>query len=127
MAKVKTFITLVPALLVLCGCASTITNLTPRQALRNKAGLYPVEARWDSNQRSIRKDSITPYVVVGLAKYPMQRTPLTVNRWETLVPAPIDQRFLNYRFKFDYQYDSIPMPRSNSRLSPPYQLEIMDK
>jgi hypothetical protein len=57
----------------------------------------------------------------------MQRTALVSNRWEALVPAPADRRFVSYRFKFDYEYHSIPRPRRDSRLSPPYQLEIVDQ
>ena len=114
--------------LVLAGCASnTITNITPQQHVRNANGLYPVEARWDSNQRSVRKDSIRPYVVVGMEYYPMRMTTLTKNRWETVVPVPATQKFLNYRFKFDYEYDSIPIPRADSKSSPTYQLEIIER
>ena len=113
--------------LFLVGCTSTkITNMTPLTAPRSADGLYTVEARWDSNQRSIRKDSFTPFVVVGTEFIPMDRVPLTTNRWETVVPVPAKQRFLTYRFKFDYEYDGIPSRGKDSRLSPSHQLEILD-
>jgi len=99
---------------------------TPRIAHRNADGLYRVEVRWDSTQRSIRPDSFKPQVVVGPEFYPLQLTPLTQNRWEGLVPAPAGQRFVTYHFKFNYLYNSIPMPRADSRLSQTYQLEIAD-
>jgi hypothetical protein len=57
----------------------------------------------------------------------MKRASLTQNRWEAVVPVPAKQKFLNYRFKFDYQYDSIPIPRDNSKASPSYQMEVVDK
>jgi hypothetical protein len=117
-------------LAVLClaaGCSSTITNLTPSRQARNSTGLYPIEVRWDSNERSIRKDTLKPSVVIGFDSYPMQRTALTTNRWETLVPVPTNAHFLDYRFKFDYLYDSIPVARPNSRLSPNYQMEVVDR
>ena len=113
--------------LLLGGCSSTITNLTPKSAPRSATGLYSLEARWDCNQQSLRKESITPSVIIGTEVFPMQQTPLTVNRWETVVPVAADQRFLTYRFKFDYLYNSIPKPRPDSRLSTTYQLEILDK
>jgi hypothetical protein len=113
--------------LLLAGCTTNqITNLTPRIAHRNADGLYRVEVRWDSTQRSIRPDSFKPQVVVGPEFYPLQLTPLTQNRWEGLVPAPAGQRFVTYHFKFNYLYNSIPMPRADSRLSQTYQLEIAD-
>jgi len=127
MLKTKSLLPLILLPLLLGGCSTTITNLTPSQQVRNTTGLYPIEACWDSNERSIRKDSIKPYVVVGAEFYPMQPTSMTVNRWETLVPVPANQKFITFKFKFDYQYDSMPMPRGNSRLSSLYQLEIVDK
>lgn len=118
---------LVGLILLLAGCTSSqISNMSPKVVRRNADGLYPIEARWDSNQQALRPDSMTPYVIVNTEFYPMQRTALTTNRWETLVPVPAGQRFLNYRFKFDYLYNGFGERRANSRLSPTYQLEIAD-
>jgi hypothetical protein len=128
MTPVKCFPWLVLAL-ALSGCSTpTITNLTPSRLPRNASGLYPFEVAWDSSQQSLRKESIRPYVVVGLEPpYPMQPAPILKNRWETLVPIPAGQKFIHYQYKFDYDYNSIPVRRSNSKLSAPYQLEIIDK
>lgn len=94
---------------------------------RNPDGLYPIEASWHSNQQSVRDDSFTPFVVVGTEFYPMQRTPKTSNRWETIVPIPPHQRFVNYRFKFDYEYNGMPQRQGDSQRSRDYQIEIVDK
>ena len=118
------FLLLAP--LMLAGC-STITNLTPSQQARNATGLYPIEAAWESRQQSIRQDSFKPSVMVGLDNYPMRKTSLMRNRWETLVPIPADKNAINYRFKFDFDYNTIPQPRPDSKLSPEYRLEILDK
>jgi len=108
------------------GCLSTrITNLTPRQVVRPADGLVSFEARWDSNQRAIREDRFRPYVVVG-RKVPMQRTLLTSNRWEALVPVPPDRRFVNYHFKFDYEIQGFGKRHPDSRLSAGYLLEILE-
>lgn len=113
--------------LLLAGCATTATNLTPRQLPRNASGLYPFETAFDSNQHSIRKDTVQGHVIVGSESYPMQQTPMLKNRWETLVPIPPDRTFVTYRYKFDYEYNRIPSPGKSSKLSPPYRLEIIDK
>jgi len=114
--------------LFLAGCkTTTVTNLTPSQLVRNPSGLYPFEMAWESKQQSLRKNSLTPYVIIGLESYPMRPTPVVINRWETLVPIPPDQKLIHYRYKVDYEYNSIPQPRANSKLSPPYRLEITDK
>jgi hypothetical protein len=110
----------------LSGCVS-VTNLTPSRATRSENGLYPFEVAWKSNQQSLRKDSIKAYVIVDINSYPMQPTPVVENRWETLVPIPADKKYVSYRYKFDYDYNSIPAPRNTSKLSPPYQLEIINK
>jgi len=111
----------------LAGCSTTITNLTPSQQVRNPSGLYPISAAWHSPQQSIVKDSIKAYVIVGLEAYPMQLTPLTKNRWETLVPVSANKNILNYQFKYDFVYLSMPERKGNSMLSQPFQLRIVDK
>ena len=113
--------------LLLVGCASnSITNLTPGQQSRNQNGLYPVEAMWKSSQKSVVKDSIKPFVVVGLEAYPMRPTPLLNNRWETLVPIPAGKSHIYYQFKFDYEFKGMPAHRSDSILSPEHRLEIAE-
>lgn len=131
-AAKKTF-SLVMISLLLGGCTSPtvtrtyITNLTPPKQVRNESGLYLIEALWNSKQQSIRKESFKAYVKIGLEFHPMRPTQMLTNRWEALVPVPADKRHLNYSFKFDYLYNSIPEPRGDSKLSPPYQLEILEK
>ena len=82
---------------------------------------------WDSHAADIKKDTIKGFVVVGEDAYPMQRSPMLTNRWETLLPIPKDKDFINYRFKFDYMYLKIPAPQPSSKLSDPYQLQIIDR
>lgn len=109
------------------GCTSTqITNLTPSRQPRNPNNLYVFEADWHSNQQSLRKDSIQPYVMIGTTAFPMQRVPMIKNRWETLVPIPPEESIVNYHFKFDYDYNSVPVRRSNSKQSQAFQLRVED-
>lgn len=118
-----------PAALALfaTGCSTTITNLTPSQLPRNANNLYPFEVSFDTTQKTIRENTLTPYVMVGTQLYPMQPTPMLKDRWEAQVPIPAMTNYVYYRYKFDYQYDRIPTPGESSRLSPTYQLEIVDK
>jgi hypothetical protein len=115
------------SLLLLPGCTTTITNLTPKTAKRNVTGLYPFEVVLDTCQRSIRGSTLEPYVIIGDNSYPMQPTPQVDNRWETLVQIPAGKEFINYRFKFNYEYNSIPKAKRGSKLSAPYQLHLVDK
>ncbi|HAV65003.1 MAG TPA: hypothetical protein DCY13_21855 [Verrucomicrobiales bacterium] len=116
---------LLPILLVGC-TTSSITNLTPGQQVRNSTGLYPVEAVWKSRQQSLVKDSVKPFVVVGLEAYPMRPTPLLNNRWETLIPIPAEKDHVYYQFKFDYEYKGFPARRSDSQLSKEYRLDLVN-
>src|SRR5678816_3986909 len=87
------------------GCASTeLTNLTPKTQTRNANGLYPVEVMWNSHQATIVSNTIKGFVVVGESAYPMQRSPMLGNRWETFLPVPADKDTVNYRYRFDYEY-----------------------
>ena len=113
---------------LLAGCTtSTITNLTPRELPWSPTGLYPVEAMYQSNQRTLDSASIKPIVIFNNQAFPMRQTQLTEGRWETLVPIPDGTRVINYHFKFDYEYSAVLMRGADSKLSPPYQLQIVDK
>jgi len=114
-------------LLLAAGCSTTVTNLTPRQQPRNETGFYPVEMIWNSNLQAIRKETLKPTVEVGDTGYPMKPTPMLGNRWETLVPVPAGKNSVAYRFRVDYEYNSIPVPRPDSVTSPVYELKITDK
>lgn len=125
MRMIKTTLLIIFPLL-LAGC-STITNLTPKKQDRNASGLYPVEMAWKSREQAIRKQTIAPQVVVGMETYPMKPTLLVKDRWETLVPIPDGETSVQYRFKVNYEYNAIPAPRKNSKLSPEYKLQVTEK
>ena len=111
--------------LLLAGCTTTpITNLTPSRLPRKDNGQYPFAVEWNSYQQSLVKESIKAYVVIGLDQYPMQRTPMLTNRWETLVPVAPDREVVTYRYKFDYEYRGFPTHELDSKLSKYYQLFI---
>lgn len=120
-----------PALLLpflLAGCATpSITNLTPSRLPRKDNGQYAFSVEWNSRQQSLVRDSIKAYVVVGLDQFPMQRTPMLTNRWETLVPVPADKNIVTYRYKFDYEFRGFPNRQLDSKLSKYYQLFVLDK
>ena len=114
-------------LVLLSGCTSNkISNMTPKVLRRTPDGLYNFEVRWDTNQRAFLDDSMKPFVVVDREFHPMQRVALTTNRWEAVVPVPADKRFLNYRFKFDYLVNGFGQKHPDSRMSPTYQVEIVE-
>ena len=121
------------SLLVAClfssGCltTSTITNLTPSKLPRNVSGLYLFEIAFDTNQRTLRRETIRPSVMIGQEFFPMQPAPLLKNRWEGLAPIPADQKLVYYQFKLDFEYDSLPRRQPSSRLTPPYKLDLLDK
>lgn len=123
----KKFLLLLPVLL-LAGCATTFTRLTPLEQPRNPNNLYPVEVEFDSSQQSLRWDSIQAYVLAGGETYPMRQEPMMQNRWEGFVPVPPSANSATFRFKFDYLSNSWGTePKPNSAFSPLYHLEIIDQ
>ena len=42
------------------------------------------------------------------------------------MPIPDGTQVINYHFKFDYEYNAIRMRSADSKLSPPFQLQIVD-
>jgi len=123
----KRFLLLLPVLL-LAGCATaTFTRLTPNVQPRNANNLYPVEAAFESQQQSLRWDSIQAYVLVNGQPLPLRPVPLVRNRWEGLVPVPPGVNAVNYRFKFDYLYNNFgTAPKPNSVSSKVFTLKIVD-
>jgi len=123
----KKFLPLLP-LLLMTGCASTFTRLSPLQQQRNANNLYPVEVQFNSPQQSLRLDSIKPYVLVNGEPYPLRPVEMVQNRWEGFVPVPPGVSTVGYRFKFDYLYNSFNSPpKPDSAWSPMYQLRIIDQ
>jgi hypothetical protein len=116
------------SVLLLTGCATTFTGLTPLQQPRNANNLYPVEVAFNSQQQSLRWESIQPYVLANGELYPLRPVALVQNRWEGLVPVPPGANSVEYRFKFDYKYNAVgTKPKSNSAYSPAYRLNIVDQ
>ena len=113
--------------LLLAGCATQLTNLTPQQQVRNAENLYPVEVSFNSNQQTVRWKSIQPKIVVGTESYDMRPTPVMTNRWEGLIPVPPGTNIIHYRYKFDYEYNRMGTPGRDSALSPDYTLQILDQ
>ncbi len=112
--------------LLLAGCATQITNLSSLHQQRNANNLYPVEASFNSRQQTIRWQSIQPRILVGNESYDMRRTPLVTNRWEGLIPVPPGTKTVEFRYKFDYQYNRMGVPGTDSALSRKYTLQILD-
>jgi len=114
--------------LLLAGCATQVTNLTPLKQVRNANNLYPVDVALDSNQQTLRWDSVRAVILVGHDAYAMRGTLLMTNRWEGLVPVPAGANSVTYRYRFDYEYNSFGKPKAGSTVSKKaYTLKVVDK
>jgi hypothetical protein len=122
----KRFLPLVFAPLLLAGCSTTFTNLTPLTQVRNTNNLYTVEVAFTTRQQSLRWDSIQPKILAHGETYPMRPTPLMTNRWEGLLPVPAGTSEVNYRYKFDFSDNAFGGPVSDSALSKDYTLRILE-
>src|SRR5581483_1447977 len=121
--NLKKFLPLTLAL-ILTGCASQFTRLTPLQQPRNSNNLYPVEVQFNSEQQSLRWDSIKAYVQVNGQSYPLHAVPMVPNRWEGYVPVSPGSDEVQFRFKFDYEYNDFGGPKPGSSSSPLYKLKV---
>src|SRR5438874_7163054 len=123
----KRILPLLLAPLLVAGCTTDFTNLTPHHQSRNPNNLYPVEVALATRQQTLRWETIRPQIVVGTDFYPMRATLLMTNRWEGLVPVAAGTNITHYRYKFDYEYNAMGKPRADSALSPEYILRVEDK
>ena len=124
MSMFKKYLPVLSLPLLLAGCTTTFTSLTPQQQDRNANGLYPVEVALESTRQAVRWDSIRPTIVVGAQSYPMTPTPLMTNRWEGLLPVPPDKDVVRYHFRFDFTYNAFGGPKPDSAVSPEYTLRV---
>ncbi len=113
--------------MLLAGCTATFTNLTPQHQTRTTNNLYTVEVALTSRQQTLRWDSIQPQIMVDSKYYPMRPTSLMTNRWEGVLPVPAGVNTVRYRYKFDYKYNAMGPPKSDSALSPEYTLQILEQ
>ncbi len=126
MIMLKKILAILPILL-LTGCATTFTRLTPLQQPRNPDNLYPVEVLFNSSQQSLRWDSIQAYVLVDGTLNPMRQVPMMQNRWDGFVFVKPGVNSISYRFKFDYLYNAFGQPpKPNSAFSPMYKMTIIN-
>ncbi|MDH7503417.1 MAG: hypothetical protein QHJ82_12005 [Verrucomicrobiota bacterium] len=108
------------------GCSTTITNLTPNAAHRSPDGLYTIEARWDTNQRTMIWDSLEPYIIIDGKLIPMQKSDVLPNQWRATIEVPQQKSFVIYQFKFNYLTQGFGSKHPDSRLSRTYQLRIVE-
>ncbi|HLX68881.1 MAG TPA: hypothetical protein VKV04_04555 [Verrucomicrobiae bacterium] len=111
---------------LLAGCAAQITNLTPRQQVRNPNNLYPVEVAFNSQQQALRWDTIKPKIVVAGQAYDMKPTMLMTNRWEGLVPVPPDSSLVHYHYRFDFETMGFGQLVPDNAVSGEYSLKIVE-
>lgn len=126
----RKYLSLLPALWLLAGCSTTatFTHMTPSLQPRNADNQYPVEVAFNSDQQSLRWDSIKAFVLVNGQSYPLRPVQGVKNRWEGLMPVPATQNAVTYRFKFEYLYNSFGQaPQRDTALSQPYALKIISQ
>ncbi len=111
-------------LLLLPGCATSFTELTPQTRERATNDLYVVEVSFDNSRQDLRWESIRAKIVVGNQSYPMRLTALMTNRWEGYIPVPPGVDNVRYHYRFDFNYNSFGKPKSDSVESQEYTLRV---
>ena len=114
------------SLLLLAGCATQLTNLTPLQQLRDTNNLYRVEVAFDTRQQTVRWQSIQPKIVVGKESYDMHTTPFMTNRWEGLIPVAPGINSVRYHYRLDFKYNRMGEPGNDNAISREYTLRILE-
>ncbi len=123
----KKILPLVFVPLLMGGCAATFTNLTPKQQTRNANNLYPVEVAFNSQQQTLRWDSIRAQIIVGTQLFQMRPTSLMTNRFEGLVPVPAGTSVVHYHYQFDFLQNAFGPAVLGGATSGDYTLRVLDQ
>ena len=115
-----------PLLLMGCSTPFHATNLTSLQQVRSTNNLYTLEVAVASRQQTLRWETLRPQIAVGNEYYSMRPVLLMTNRWEGLLPVPPGTSTVHYRYKFDFKYNAMGAPRSDSFRSSEYTLRIVE-
>jgi len=105
------------------------TGLSPLQQSRNASNLYQVEVAFNSQQQSLRWETIQPYVLVNGELYPLRQVPLVKNRWEGFVPGAAGSQ-PPWTISSNSTTNTTPLARHPSppaRFRPIYKLNIIDR
>jgi len=111
---------------LLAGCATQITNLTPRQQTRTQNNLYPVEVAFSSQQQNIRWETVKPTVIVNGQPFEMHPVLMMTNRWEGFVPAPAGADVVHYRYRIDFDVNGFGKRSAENAVSPDFSLKIVE-
>ena len=121
----KKFLPVLCLPLLLAGCTTQFTNLTPQQQERAANNKYTVEVALDSKRQTLRWDSIRPQIVIGKQSFPMHPTALMTNRWEAEIELPPGTDMVHYQYKIDFEYNAFGKAKPDSAASPDYTLRIV--
>jgi len=122
----KKFLPVLSLPLLLAGCTTTFTNLTPQQQERTAQNSYTVEVALESRRQTMRWESIRPEIVVGKQSFPMRPTPMMTNRWEGEIPLPPGADVIHYHYKFDFKYNAFGDAKPDSASSQEYTLRLVE-
>ena len=103
---------------------SKFTNLSASSFPRSPSNLYRVEIIWTTPDRSVKSESVEPVVQIGADSYPMMRTKLVLNRWETLIPVPPGSNNIKYRVSVKWKSNNGGVLQSHIQTSDEFQLRI---
>jgi len=124
-AMLKSFLPVLGLPLLLAGCATEFTNLTPQQQEKAANNRYTVELALDSKRQTVRWDSIRPAIIIGQQSFPMHPTALMTNRWEAEIELPPGTDIVHYQYKVDFEYNAFGKPKEDSTMSPAYMLRVV--
>ncbi len=123
------FITSVMALaaLLFTGCASTITNLTPKNVPQNPSGIYTLTM----NARVVEGDSVPQsfrgFIVIDGKTYEMRRSDFANLIWDFEYKMPTDRIQSNYYFVLKYKVDVNGILRDREVYSEVYKLDLTNR
>ncbi|MSU46282.1 MAG: cell surface protein [Lacunisphaera sp.] len=102
-SRIFSAITAALLLLVLTGCNSTITNLTPDTVPANPSQIYTITASFRPVNSQIDVSSIAPRIIIDGQNYKMTKSAVGSDIWEFEYQIPAGRAAVSYYFICNYR------------------------
>lgn len=113
--------------LLLCGCKTTFTNLTPQQVPQNPSGIYTLSFAAKIGESDVAKDSIEGFITIDGERHPMRETSPGSRVFEYEYAIPQNRQHATYFYEMQYKVNVHDSERERYAVSEYQNLQLTNR